>query len=235
MATIIAVANQKGGCGKTTTCMNLAGGFAAAGYKVLVVDADPQGSAMEWRNTLEDSQLPFVVISLPSPVIHKELPRMLSETNYEVVLIDCPPGGSSKGDIRFRADDITRSAMLAAGAVLLPLQPTPMDYRASGSMLPLLTDVSAVKPDIKIFLLLSRKKSGNKLMRDARQAAMSFFALDGLDVRLLESEIYDRIIYAEAPATGKTVLDYAPGSKAAEEVQALTKEVIECLSASAQA
>ena len=235
MATIIAVANQKGGCGKTTTCMNLAGGFAAAGYKVLVVDADPQGSAMEWRNTLEDSQLPFVVISLASPVIHKELPRMLAETNYEVVLIDCPPGGSNKGDIRFRADDITRSAMLSAGAILLPLQPTPMDYRASGSMLPLLTDISAVKPDIKVFLLLSRKKAGNKLMRDARQAAMSFFALEGLDVRLLESEIYDRIIYAEAPATGKTVLDYAPGSKAAQEVAALTKEVIECLSANAPA
>jgi chromosome partitioning protein len=235
MATIIAVANQKGGCGKTTTCMNLAGGFAAAGYKVMVIDADPQGSAMEWRNTLEDSQLPFVVISLASPVIHKELPRMLSETNYEVVLIDCPPGGSNKGDIRFRADDITRSAMLSAGAVLLPLQPTPMDYRASGSMLPLLTDISAVKPDIKVFLLLSRKKPGNKLMRDARQAALSFFDLEGLDVRLLETEIFDRIIYAEAPATGKTVLDYAPGSKAAEEVTALTKEVIECLSANAQA
>lgn len=235
MAIILAVANQKGGCGKTTTTMNLAGGLAAAGYRVLVVDADPQGSALEWRNTFEDSRLPFVVIAMATPSIHKELPRILADSQYEVVLIDCPPGGSNKGDVKFRADDISRSAMLAAGAVVLPLQPTPMDYRASGSMLPLLMDVSAVKPDLKVFLVLSRKKMGNRLMRDGREAAAGFFAIEGLDVKVLETEIYDRIVYAEAPATGQTVIDYAPGSKAAEEVAALTREVIECLSASAQA
>jgi chromosome partitioning protein len=235
MPVVLAVANQKGGCGKTTTCMNLAGGFAAAGYKVLVIDADPQGSAMEWRNSHEESRLPFVVITLASPSIHKELPRILADATYEVVLIDCPPGGSQKGDVRFRADDITRSALLAAGVILLPIQPTPMDYRASGSMLPLLTDVSAVKPDIRVLLLLNRMRTGNRLMREARDAAQAYFAVDGLPVTLLETEIHDRIIYAEAPASGQTVLDYAPGSKAAEEVQQLTTEVIQCLSASAPA
>ena len=235
MAIVIAVANQKGGCGKTTTSVNLAGGLAAAGYKTLLIDADPQGSALEWRNTYEDSKLPFVVIAMATPSIHKELPRMLNDSQFEVVLIDCPPGGSNKGDIKFRADDITRSAMLAAGAVVLPLQPTPMDYRASGSMLPLLMDVSAVKPDLKVFLLLSRKRQGNRLMREGREAAAGFFAIEGVDVRVLETEIFDRIVYAEAPATGQTVLDYAPGSKAADEVMALTKEVIECLSATVPA
>ncbi len=235
MAIVIAIANQKGGCGKTTTTVNLAGGLSAAGYKTLVVDADPQGSAIEWRNTHEESKLPFVMIAMATPSIHKELPRFLADSQYEVALIDCPPGGSNKGDIKFRADDITRSAMLAAGAVILPLQPTPMDYRASGSMLPLLMDVSAVKPDLKVLLLLSRKRQGNRLMREGREAAAGFFAIEGLDIRVLNTEIIDRIVYAEAPATGQTVLDYAPGSKAAEEVLQLTKEVVECLSATVPA
>src|SRR3954453_20722269 len=95
MAVVIAVANQKGEAGKTTTCMNLAGGLAVA-YKTLVIDADPQASASEWRNTSEESQLPFELISLTTASIHKELPRLLSRAEYEIVLIDCPPGGAGR-------------------------------------------------------------------------------------------------------------------------------------------
>jgi chromosome partitioning protein len=231
MAVVIAVANQKGGAGKTTTCMNLAGGLAAA-YKTLVIDADPQGSAVEWRNTTEESQLPFEVISLASATIHKELPRVLLRAEYEIVLIDCPPGGAGRaGDYRFRADDITRSALLAADVVLVPVQPTPMDYRAAGSLLPVLMDVAAVKPGLRLLILINRKQSNTRLGREAREAAAEWFQLDGVSISVLQTEVHNRTPYAEAPASGKTVLDYAPGSKAAEEVETLTREVIECLAA----
>lgn len=235
MPITIAVANQKGGCGKSTTCINLAGGFAQAGFKVLVIDADPQGTAMKWRSNSEESRLPFDLISLPSVSIHKDLPRMTANTSYEVVLIDCPPGGAQKGEMRYGNDAITRSAILAAGVVILPVQPTPVDYQASETMLPMLTDVSVVKPDLRIFVLINRKLPNNKLMRESRASAKEFFTLPGLEVKLLETEIYNRIAFAESPATGQTVLDYAPNSKAAEEIAALTKEVIECLSNAAAA
>jgi chromosome partitioning protein len=231
MPVVIAVANQKGGAGKTTTCMNLAGGLSAA-YKTLVVDGDPQGSASEWRNTTEESHLPFEVIALANPSIHKELPRLLARADYEIVLIDCPPGGAGRGgDHRFRADDITRSALLAADVVLVPVQPTPMDYRAAGSLLPVLMDVAHVKPGLRLLVLINRKQSNNRLGREAREAAAQFFEIEGVSVRVLETEIHNRTPYAEAPGSGKTVLDYAPNTKAAQEIENLTKEVVECLAA----
>ena len=230
MAITIAVANQKGGCGKSTTCMNLAGGFAAAGFKVLVIDADPQATAMKWRNNSEESQLPFDVIALASVSIHKDLPRLTANSSYEAILIDCPPGGANKGELRYGNDAITRSALLASGAVVVPVQPTPVDYQAAEGIMPLLMDVSVVKPDLQVFLLINRKMPNNKLMRESRSAAQEFFSAPGLPVRFLETEIYNRIVYAESPAMGKTVLDYAPRSKAALEVAALTKEVVEWLS-----
>jgi chromosome partitioning protein len=109
MALILAVANQKGGCGKNTVSMNLAGGFAKAGFKTLLVDADPQQSAMKWRNNQEESKLPFEVISLPSVSIHKDLPKVVANSCYEVVLIDCPPGGASKGDLGYGNDGICQN------------------------------------------------------------------------------------------------------------------------------
>ena len=231
MAVIVAVANQKGGCGKTTICVNLASGLSHAGYRVLVVDADPQASALGWRNNSDQSKLPFEVVALPSPHIHREIPRIVENSAYEIILIDCPPGGGGAA----ARDGITQAAILAAGAVIVPVQPTPMDYHAAEVILPLIRNAATIKPDLQVLIVTSRKQGNNNLMRDSRAAARQFFELDGVNLRLLETEIYNRIAYAECVGLGSSVLDHSPGSKAAEEIALLTKEVIECLSATTAA
>ena len=227
MAITIAIANQKGGCGKTTTCMNLAGGLAAAGLNTLVVDADPQGSATEWRNRSEESLLNFDVIAMSTSSIHKELPRVMKNSSYEVALIDCPPGTETKG-----FGTVTRSALLAADYVIIPSRPTPIDFLATSIMLPVLSDVATIKPEQRVFLLLNAKHSTNRLGRTAREGALGLFAEQGIDIAILHTEVHDRTAFAEAPAAGQTVVDFAPASKAAEEILSLTKEVIAlCLAA----
>jgi chromosome partitioning protein len=225
---IIAVANQKGGAGKTTTCVNLAGGFAAEGYSVLVVDADPQGSALNWRNNGgEENRLGCDVIGLPNSTLHKDLPALASRSEYEVILIDCPPGGVLKGS---RTDDITRSALLAAHVVLIPVQPSPLDYQAAATMLPLLRDTAVYKPDLKVWILINRRLSGNsRLGRDARTAAQTFFETDGVEIKVLNTEIGARSALAESAGVGANIFTYASGSLAALEFRNLTEEIIECL------
>jgi chromosome partitioning protein len=227
MALIIAVANQKGGAGKTTVCVNLAGGLAEAGYRVLVVDADPQASALGWRNNGgEENRLGFDVIGLPNSTLHKDIPSLAAKSDYEIILIDCPPGGV----LRSRADDITRSAVLAAHVVLIPLQPSPLDYQAAVTMLPLLQQTAVYKADLKVWLLINRRLAGNnRLARDARDAASGFFQADGLDIRVLATEIGARSALAESSGVGQTILHYAGGSVAAYEIRKLTEEVITCL------
>ena len=153
--------------------------------------------------------------------IHKELPKVIGKSSYEIAIIDCPPGTETKG-----FGTVTRSALLAADFVIIPSRPTPIDFLATSIMLPVLGDVATIRPEQRVFLLLNAKHASNRLGRSAKQGALSMFMDQGIGISILETEIHDRTAFAEAPASGQTVVEFAPSSKATSEILSLTKEVI---------
>jgi chromosome partitioning protein len=199
---IIGVLQQKGGVGKTTLALNLAAAYVKEGLRVLLVDADPQGSALAWSSVREKPPL-FSVVGMAKPTLHKDLPAIAGD--YDLVVIDGAP----------RVNELARSAILVSDYVLIPVQPSPFDVWSCADIVGLITEAQQYKPSINAGFVINRKIGNTAIARDVRQA----FA--GQPFPVLSTAIAQRVALAEAAAQGLTVVEAAPGSAAAWEIYAL--------------
>ena len=225
MAFLLCIANQKGGSGKTTTAMNLAGGLSRAEYPVLVIDADPQESAVIWSSAA-GAVLPFRV-SRAADLADDVLSSLMHGTDYEVVVVDCPPGVA---DDHGPATLFARLALKLADAILVPLRPSTLDFSSTSSFVAYLEATrSAANPGQRVLVLLNGLQR-TLLSRQAPIEALALFA-ELPAATVLSSTIGLRVPIAEVSGSGKTIFDYAPQSEAAREYSQLTQEVLACLSA----
>jgi chromosome partitioning protein len=208
--TVMSLLNQKGGVGKTTLSVHIATALAAdtggGRHKVLVIDADPQGSALDW--SAERTAPPnFPVIGLPRPTLHREI-SVLGE-GYEWVVIDGPPG----------KNEISRSAIAASDLVLIPVQPSPFDVWAAEDIVRLVNECSVLKPDLVTRFLINRLFPHTTLGVEVNDALASY------DIPKLSSTVRNRTEYAKAARNGLTAIETEPHGTAAQEISDLVIEI----------
>jgi len=202
---ILCVVNQKGGVGKTTLAVNLASCCANEGFRLRVIDADPQGSLLQWQSIAGSPE--FDVLHLPSNTLHRQV-RSLSK-GYDHMVIDCPPA----------LGDITLSILRIADLAVIPVGPSPLDIWSSRETVEQVKAAMKKNRRLKAVLLVSRKISRTRIAREARGAMADY----GLPV--LNTEISQRIAFVEAMLAGRSVVSFAPGSMAADEIHALYREL----------
>jgi chromosome partitioning protein len=205
-AHIITIAQQKGGAGKTTLAAQLAVAWARQGSRVALLDIDPQASLSAWvglrRERLGEGSLGFEFGALSGWRATEWVESRARDA--ELIILDTPP----------HAEAEARIALRVATLVLAPLQPSPLDWWATGSTLRL-----ARAERRPVLAVLNRVPARSSLV----VTVAADLAREG--VPLAAARLGNRVAFAQAMAQGRGVVETAPHSAAAAEVAALAAEV----------
>jgi chromosome partitioning protein len=208
-AKIIAVVNQKGGAGKTTLAMLLAGSLADRGKRVLVADADVQNTAVHWAGMGTGFPAEVEDVSGEESKLHKALRKRAAEFDY--IVIDSPPAATAS---------VTISALRAAHLALVPVIPSPLDLWASVRIREAIVHARNKNPELEARLVVNQMQPNTLLAREVLGMLPEF------GIPMLAANLKSRTAYRQCAALGGSILSL--GSRAAlavMEVDALRREV----------
>lgn len=209
MSFVISFLNQKGGVGKSTLSINVAACLAILGQKVLLIDADKQSTASTWVSLRQETK--FQVVSMARENMARDALRIAAD--FDFTIIDGPP----------QAETISRSCIVASDLVVVPIEPGGASRWSSDLTVRQLKEAQELKPTLKCGFVVSRKIGSTVLGRDTRVMAAD------AGIPIFDTEIEQRIAYAEALTMGKTIFEWSGGGSAVIDIQNLTHELLEVL------
>ncbi len=216
-ARIIAVVAQKGGAGKTTVTMGLAGTLASRGHRVAVVDMDPQQTAVRWSKSAAEGR-PFKAIVMPWHVydisVGREVKKILG--NYDFILVDCPPSVAS---------NVPKAVLAFADLALIPTRPSGPDVWASAAMADVVRDVRVIRGDD-----LPARIVPNQVVERTQVAKVALGQLKQSEIPVTSTMLATRTAYQQAAILGMALEDIEIGAiEAAREMSSLADEVLVAL------
>ncbi|MGI0120271.1 ParA family partition ATPase [Zooshikella sp. RANM57] len=210
---ITAILNQKGGSGKTTIATNVATQLLTEGYKVLLIDLDPQQSATDWAEQADEDKATVPVIRMGKS-LHKHIHEVTDK--YDHVIIDGAPQIAELSGVAIRVADL----------VIIPCQPSPYDCWACQPVV----DVVKARQDVtdgvpKAGFVISRAIKRTTLEGEVKEA------LEYYQLPILHSCTTQRVDYAKTAKHGGSVVELDKENPARHEIRMLTKEILEYLNA----
>jgi chromosome partitioning protein len=196
---IIAVLNEKGGTGKSTVSTNIATALHRSGKKVVLVDADPQGTARDWREASpQGADLPPVVGLDRPQLLQQALPTLQGN---DFLIIDSPA----------KAEAMAAAIVKIANVALIVIQPSGADIWASAATVKLVQSKIDVGGSIDAAFLVNRASGSTKLSKQVLGGDWNEYGFSQLD-----STIGNRVSFAQALTDGVSVYDLADGQAKAE-------------------
>jgi chromosome partitioning protein len=246
MTRIIAIMNQKGGVGKTTTTVNLGHALARAGKKVSLLDTDPQGQVATGLGLTNDKGLDNVLLNgeaIDDYIIQARdnltiVPAGDELANFEHV----SDGGSSRGHklrLAIEASSLMESdyvlidcppssgllginAMFAANELIIPVSGDFLSLQGLSRMMHILRRAESLSGhDIKLWLVMTRMQMRRRLTNEVRSKVLKYFP-----GRVFSTVIRENVSLAESPSFGKTIFDYKEGSAGGEDYQSLAEDLL---------
>lgn len=244
---IVAIINQKGGVGKTTTTTNLAHALARSGKKVTVIDLDPQGHLAVSFGVVNTHQFGIDAVMLGESDITENVIQVrenlqlivagsrLSEVeqlsdggaerggllrkalhenlnDQDFVLIDCPPSSGI----------LVANALFATDEILVPMTGDFLALQGLSHMMGTIKRFESVlKKKYKLFLVMSRYATTRKISKDVLATMLQHFPN-----QVLSTVIRETALLAECPSSGKTILEYRPGSRSARDFRSLADDFL---------
>jgi len=205
---IVTFVNEKGGAGKTTLATNLACEFAEANQSVLLVDADPQGTATDWyraREAEEDS--PLSLLPNLSEPLEDRFPALAS--SHDVVLIDTP--GTLSG--------IAVESIKVSDVALLPVKPSASDLWAVHDSVEVIQERRAAQGSPIAAFVVSGAKVGTRLTKEVDEALGSF------PFPTFKARTHNREAYKRALGQGMCVGELPRADKATKEITSVAYEL----------